>query len=321
MTIDGMARSVLGALIAAVLVVGVSVPASAVDLMYDPVENALSELTGSADTSAQAVLVGLASPVRTPSDAALETESGGTKVIVASDRSEPISMVSSDGGRLEVTLPDGSADGEAEDVTPGVVAFDQQDGTHAAVAAKADGTLQLLSVISGPDAPTEFVYGLSTDVPLKLERLDDGSVVGYTAAGIPVLTVATPWATDANGNSVSTSFEVVGQDLIQVVNHEAPGVAYPVVADPQLTWYWWGYITKFNRSETRQIANASSDAAALAILCGLIANLPGAVACGLAGFIVARVTTNFYRGVVARGNCVQINTVWGTPAIPFEVKC
>jgi hypothetical protein len=311
----------IGALTVTALVVGVSVPASAANLRYEPIEDALSELTLSADTADQAVLNGLAAPKSADSETALATHSSGVEVIVENDRSQPISLTSSDGGQLEITLPSGKASGSAEHVTPGVVAFDQEDGSHAAVAAKVDGSLQLLSVISEKAAPTRFSYGLSTDEPLELNLLADGSVAAYNEAGVPILAVAAPWATDANGNAVVTRFEVVGQELTQVVDHNIAGVAYPVVADPKLTWYWWGYITKFSKSETKQIANASTNAGALAILCGLIASAPGAVACGIAGFLVANFAVSWAKGVVSRGHCIQLNTVFFTPAIPFEVTC
>jgi len=46
--------------------------------------------------------------------------------------------------------------------------------------------------------------------------------------------VAPPWAKDAAGENVKTHYQLNGSVLTQTVEHQAPGVAYPVLADPWL---------------------------------------------------------------------------------------
>lgn len=46
--------------------------------------------------------------------------------------------------------------------------------------------------------------------------------------------IAAPWAVDASGNAVPTSFEVAGNTVTQVVEHA--GAVYPVTADPLFTF-------------------------------------------------------------------------------------
>ena len=42
------------------------------------------------------------------------------------------------------------------------------------------------------------------------------------------------WAKDANGKDMPTNYEIKDGSLIQKVDHNQPGVQYPVVADPYL---------------------------------------------------------------------------------------
>jgi hypothetical protein len=64
--------------------------------------------------------------------------------------------------------------------------------------------------------------------------------------------ISAPWAYDAKGRSLPTSFTVTGNVITQHIN--TYGASFPVVADPHWTW---GYVTGtvyFNRSETEFIA-------------------------------------------------------------------
>lgn len=66
------------------------------------------------------------------------------------------------------------------------------------------------------------------------------------------LGVATPWATDANGQSIPTHYETDGTSLTQVIEHNSvANVAYPVVADPI---YWWGGKQWLTANQVRQLS-------------------------------------------------------------------
>lgn len=54
-----------------------------------------------------------------------------------------------------------------------------------------------------------------------------------------VATIGTPWAKDANGDPVASHYDIDGDVVTLVVDHQDKPVAYPVVADP---WVWldWG---------------------------------------------------------------------------------
>jgi hypothetical protein len=64
----------------------------------------------------------------------------------------------------------------------------------------------------------------------------DGGAVVFGVAATLLAVIPAPWAKDAHGRHIATHYEVHGTTLIQFVGHQAPGTAYPVVADP--TWQW-----------------------------------------------------------------------------------
>ena len=66
--------------------------------------------------------------------------------------------------------------------------------------------------------------------------------------------IAAPWAKDANGKNIPTSYEISGTMLTQKVDHaQGDDVTYPVVADPDVHWEWWGVAVKMSRGETLEL--------------------------------------------------------------------
>jgi hypothetical protein len=143
----------------------------------------------------------------------------------------------------------------------GSVVYDQQGSVDRTVQATTDG-FRIHTVIAGASAPTEFTHSLvlPTGASVVLESglpqdpenpgpLDPGLVSGAyirDTSGNVLGGFGSPWATDANGAKVPTHFEIRSGALVQVVEHRASGVAYPVVADPYLgramiSSYTWAY--------------------------------------------------------------------------------
>ncbi len=77
---------------------------------------------------------------------------------------------------------------------------------------------------------------------------------------LPVATIEAPWAKDANGESVPTSYKLDGNDIVQTVETNDK-TAFPVVADPKFTWGWVTGTAYFKKSETKKIANNGALAA------------------------------------------------------------
>ena len=89
---------------------------------------------------------------------------------------------------------------------------------------------QAVLMIEGTQASTEYRFEKAVPEGHTAEMLDDGSVLFVDEEGKGAGGIAPPWAIDADGNEVRTSYALDGDALIQTVEHE--GAAYPVAADP-----------------------------------------------------------------------------------------
>lgn len=94
---------------------------------------------------------------------------------------------------------------------------------------------QHVVAITGPNAPKSFVFDLDLPDTATLTLKRTGEVVATSADGIPLAVVDAPWAHEANGQPVKTSYTVSGHRITQTVDHSAAGVEYPVLADPKVT--------------------------------------------------------------------------------------
>ena len=177
----------------------------------------------------------------------------------------------------------------------------------------ADGSIQILTVIDDASAPTEFAYPISVPGGARLSATDDGGAVVLDADGLVVAEIAAPWATDARGASVATRYEIRGSTLIQHVAHDAAGVVYPVVADPTLSYLWWGIASKLTRAETKALAaRISTSASGIAAFCGFVPVVAARVACGVG--IAWRIASwiDPVRQAAAQNRCAQINLPYGS---------
>ncbi|MDI2130525.1 hypothetical protein [Yinghuangia seranimata] len=120
----------------------------------------------------------------------------------------------------------------------------------AAVRTDATGTSHIV-VLRDRKAPSSATFTVNkAGTHLVADPL--GGVVLVGADGAVDSRISSPWAYDARGRSLPTSFVVSGNTITQHI--DTRGAAYPVVADP----HWkWGIVTGtlyFNRAETRYIA-------------------------------------------------------------------
>ncbi|OIJ94903.1 hypothetical protein BIV25_21170 [Streptomyces sp. MUSC 14] len=113
---------------------------------------------------------------------------------------------------------------------------------HADAAAAVDTVIQptlaggsrTLQVIKQASAPHEYRVAVSLPEGARLRQEADGSVVIVPAnQDEPVAAINAPWAKDARGRDVPTSYRLDGNTLVQRVDFTAV-TAFPVVADP-----WW----------------------------------------------------------------------------------
>lgn len=123
------------------------------------------------------------------------------------------------GDDVAIGLPvDVSRDAEVAD--DGTVVY-QAETTKPAVDVAAqileDGSVRVQTVIDTPEAPHEFAYPLTLPAGASLSLTDDGGVIAIDADGVFLAGVRTPWAKDAQGDKVATSYRIDGNTIVQTV--------------------------------------------------------------------------------------------------------
>jgi hypothetical protein len=163
---------------------------------------------------------------------------------------------------------------------------DYAESTDMLTRSTPDGGWQAIAVIHGPEAPRRVTIPLAGSEALRLESVSDGSVRVLDASGALAFTVEAPWAFDANGDPVHTSYEISGQSLVQFIDHDESS-AFPIVADPTVSGgvapfyqFYWASIT-FSRSEILKWAGTGYVMAAALVgrACGTIPNPAVAAGC------------------------------------------
>ena len=156
-------------------------------------------------------------------------------------------LLSKNGVSLGVGIPYSSSAGNAQNIGDATTVY-SGGAPDVAVAAQADTTgAREAVVITGPSAPTTYSFPLALPAGASLvpdSSGDGGYTIQSTAssgADVQYGTVAAPWAKDANGNPVATSYSVQGNDLVQTVDFTS-STAFPVVADPSITFGWSVYL-------------------------------------------------------------------------------
>lgn len=195
--------------------------------------------TGSSDplaavTEATPDTANNAAPVATKStgEAAIDATVADVRVQVPTDPTDKLSL-EAEGGGFSVSLPFSEQAEQAWVEKQGVVSYDNNNGSSTVPIVQNDGSVQINTVIVNDSAPREYEYAFTLDEGEKLRLAPDGSAYIEDESGSPVAFIAAPWAKDANGNAVTTRYEVRGSTLVQIVEHSKSD-AYPVVADPWL---------------------------------------------------------------------------------------
>ncbi|MEN9752288.1 MAG: hypothetical protein RLZZ600_1335 [Actinomycetota bacterium] len=109
------------------------------------------------------------------------------------------------------------------------------DGSHIYDIKIAPEGFKILGIIRATTSAPELAFDFSSSEAIELVELGDGRVNILGIDGYYFGTLTKPWATDANGNSLPTSFDVVKSQLIQKVTTSGD-TAYPVIADPSWTY-------------------------------------------------------------------------------------
>ncbi|GAA4593608.1 hypothetical protein BJY16_001043 [Actinoplanes octamycinicus] len=213
-------------------------------------------------------------------------EPGATPVRVEVAAATPKAAVATSAGVLGVTLVTSDIDsaaslGEARGF--GEVAPD----TDAVVRPQEDGA-QFLSVMKEDSAPGAQRYKLDLPAGTQLESSHGG---GFSLIhdGAEIGAVEAPWARDAAGRHLPTSYRLEGDTLIQET--DVSGATFPVVADPRFS-VGWGVYMSLNGGEIRTYGGAivAIGLGGVAVGCTQVSRIPHAglkalltLACATAG--------------------------------------
>jgi hypothetical protein len=108
------------------------------------------------------------------------------------------------------------------------------------------GGVELFRLLRSPRSPEREVLRVDLPKGTALEATRDGGaqVVRGTK---PVLSIARPTASDAQGASVPVRMQVAGDRLSVTVARGRGNWAYPILVDPAIDSYWWtNYASDFN---------------------------------------------------------------------------
>ncbi|MEU0855772.1 DNRLRE domain-containing protein [Streptomyces griseofuscus] len=144
-----------------------------------------------------------------------------------------------------LTIPEAGSKGTQ---VGGNVVYTSSGPVDTVVQPTVDGGSRTLNIIKDGSAPHDYTTGFTIPAGMKAVTHDDGSGSLYAegdenAEKAPSSDAAAffdaPWAKDAHGNDVPTSYKVVGNTLVQHVEFGADS-AFPIVIDPS----WWSTTKK-----------------------------------------------------------------------------
>ncbi|MCW3493226.1 hypothetical protein [Microbacterium sp. SSM24] len=133
------------------------------------------------------------------------------------------------GQSFTVTAPEsGLAEGDRGDLEL------SDDSLPATFLDTASGETRIITTVRDRDAAADFEYVINGVVDPYLVELEDGTFKVLDHNDRYVVDLAAPWAVDAAGRYLETSYSLEDSKLTQTIDYT--GAVFPVVADPS-----WGY--------------------------------------------------------------------------------
>ena len=270
------------------LALGVSPPAIA-----DDASTPAPPVSGASAPTTEEVAAALASAGTLVEDGVPATATGdgfvvhteNVAVALPDDAGGPV-IVEGDGGPVSIGVPGGN---DADGVSAGDgVTYEGALADTSVVAKATDKGVQLLAVLASSTAPTSLSFPVKASPYSSWKLNPDGSVTLFesvaTGDGEKPMEVfrgefSAPWAVDANGVAVPTSYEVQGMALVQHV-HPTDSTIFPVTADPSFDVGWTGLFAHWTRGEAKWLAGLSLAATAAAV--GVLCTGPHVVVCAAA---------------------------------------
>jgi hypothetical protein len=270
------------------------------------------------------------------SNGAFAQASGDAAAVVPATSAGELTVTGDSGVPITVKLPGNGAD--ASIASDGTVVYGEEAGVTVAVQVDEDEA-RVHTVISEAKAAQDVEYVFADLTP---ELNEDGSVSLFATATteegsiqLSVGAIDAPWAADADGDALATSYRVEGNSVIQEVAVDE-NTAFPIVSDPAFQGDC-GIVTctiRFDRAWTKRIRDFGGDAGliagAIATAAASVAGPVGAAVGAAAGVIVgvrANIFSTQAGDFYSNGNCfgvkfppiVQLG--WGTQVTRGTYNC
>ncbi|GAA4639829.1 hypothetical protein GCM10023196_103000 [Actinoallomurus vinaceus] len=144
-----------------------------------------------------------------------------------------VSVPTRNGQRLQIGLPGPADDRAVTAVRPTLRVFPGVDTDTDLIAQTTTTGVRLITVLHGPDAPTEFRFALGLGEGLSLDAAPSGGYdVVHDRYGATVGRFHRPWACDALYRPITAAYDLDGSVLVMTVGHREADALYPVIADP-----------------------------------------------------------------------------------------
>jgi hypothetical protein len=235
-------------------------------------------------------------------------ELDGGAAEVSTDPADGLTVTDPAGTDISLGVPGEPTDGTI--VVGNVVYPDVADDASVVARSTQDGA-QALVVIDGDDAPERYTFPVEVNGQnAELRHGNDGGIEIFAPKETtPVATIASPWATDANGADVPTHYEIRSSSVVQVVDHR--GAAYPVTADPTVSLGWKIYV-KYRKSEVHRIASNPLTAKLryTAAICVAIPNAVAAASCGFYVYDSYSSVSNTFESADRKKRCVEMQYLY-----------
>lgn len=208
---------------------------------------------------------------------AVRLAADNSSLVADNDPNDPVVRLTSTEGTANGSAAPAALDGQLSMTLPitgnGTLLSDGLSRLYESTAPSTDVVVQpvgdsarAMFLIEDENAPNTYDFTVGGSVT-RLELDDEtGGIVGYDVYGNAVAFIQEPWAADADGVPVATNYSVSGTTVTQHVEHDIirNGItAYPVVADPRIT-YGWGVYLNLRGWEAKAIASATYTAGATA---------------------------------------------------------
>ncbi|MCY4134813.1 MAG: hypothetical protein OXG30_07865 [bacterium] len=187
---------------------------------------------------------------------------GGFQAFMESSTKDTLTLPSDSGDFIAMSRPDGTSvsvqlHGQAvKSKTASDVSLLYESvsiSTHIIAQAKTNATVRILVLIEASDAPTQFYFPVGLNEDEELKSLKDGRVAVVNSDNVVISIINRPWAYDAAGNPIDSTFRIDNETLVFEVKHGS-GTQYPIIADPDFNWGIISGTIYFDRYETEQIA-------------------------------------------------------------------